>query len=285
MTNRTILIFRCILLSEVFIKQLSKILPLWSTIILICGLVATSCTGYPHKGISRGAEDNSIENRKVETVGASLKRKEPDPSYTLEKLEAFQTILTEYQMEEPDYGLALYRFPEFRSKVVSFYTGETGSELIASLILQAAEANDIPLGLAFSLAWVESRYNPMAVNHNTSSVDRGLFQLNSRSFPGLTEADFFNPETNAGLGMNYLRQCLNSGETEIVALAMYNAGRARVSGRGAPLMTLEYVSKILAYQEELEARFSEYCVGFRGHKIVFKSTRDGVPVDRNKGIK
>ncbi|UKI53636.1 MAG: transglycosylase SLT domain-containing protein [Treponema sp.] len=60
-------------------------------------------------------------------------------------------------------------------------------------ILEEAEKNDIPLSLAFALAYTESHYNVNAVNKNrNSSIDRGLFQLNNRSFPQLKEEDFFN---------------------------------------------------------------------------------------------
>lgn len=154
-----------------------------------------------------------------------------------------------------DPGLFFYRNEATRDKVVAFYTEETGLEEISRAVVDAAERNEIPLPLAFSLCWVESRYNPMAINRNSSSLDRGLFQLNSRSFPELDEEDFFSIEVNSKYGMAYLRYCLDVGENEFVALAMYNAGRHRVTNRGAPVSTLEYISRIVDYQERLEERF------------------------------
>ncbi|MBI9101977.1 MAG: lytic transglycosylase domain-containing protein [Spirochaetales bacterium] len=270
---------------EAVIKQIQKILFFSITIILICWFVATSCTGYPWNEFN--SQEDGLNNSKVETEVSIKKNLNQSDSvqYSSSNEQNSRIVLAEYLEDEPDYGLALYRFPEFRENVVAFYSEETGSESIALLILQAAEAHDIPLSLAFSLAWVESRYNPQAVNYNSSSIDRGLFQLNSRSFPGLTEDEFFDPAVNSGFGMDYLRQCLEAGDTEIVALAMYNAGRARVSGRGTPLMTLEYISKILEYQEGLEERFSDHLIKGRGQKVAFKSPLNTVPVDRNKGIK
>ncbi len=158
---------------------------------------------------------------------------------------------------EGDPGLFFYRNTSTREKVVAFYTAETGLEEISRAVLEAANENDIPLSLAFSLCWVESRYNPYAINRNEGTLDRGLFQLNSGSFPDLEEADFYSIDLNSRYGMEYLRYCLNAGENEIVALAMYNAGRHRVMSRGAPVSTLEYISQIVSYRDELDHRFLE----------------------------
>lgn len=156
---------------------------------------------------------------------------------------------------EEDFVLAVYRNPLFHQQVRDFFALETGSVRISDIILEAAARHRIPVLLAFSLAWGESRFDPEAVNRNSSSIDRGLFQLNSRSFPDLAEAQFFDPELNADYGLKYLRYCLDVGENRVVALAMYNAGRSRVTDRGAPRMTLDYISKILDYHDELEERF------------------------------
>ncbi len=246
--------------------------------IILGAVVVTACTGFLGSNTDLEIEDewNNI-NEPIEMEVREPVRKTVSGDDII--------VLAEYLESQPDYGLALYRFPDFRDSVISFYSVETGSERVARLILDAAEINNIPLSLAFSLAWVESRYNPHAVNHNESSIDRGLFQLNSRSFPGITEAEFFDPEVNSQLGMDYFRQCLDAGESEIIAMAMYNAGRARVSGRGTPLMTLEYISRILEYREDLEQRFTDYCLKGRQQKAVFKTSVIPMGVDRTKGIK
>lgn len=158
---------------------------------------------------------------------------------------------------EGDAGLVLFRSAKTQAAVVDFYSDLVGSERIASAILVAADAADVPLDLAFSVAWVESRFRPRATNRNHRSIDRGLFQLNSRSFPKLTIAEFFEPETNARNGLGYLRYCFNEGGNDIAALAMYNAGRNRVRNQGAPQMTLDYIAQIVAYRQELDAQFQQ----------------------------
>ncbi len=149
-----------------------------------------------------------------------------------------------------DTGLYLYRNTLTRPMVEHFYTELTGNADIAAAILTSAEAKDIPLALAFSLAWVESSFRVKAFNRNSGSVDRGLFQLNSRAFPALKEEQFYNPRINAEYGLAHLQHCLQVGKNEVVALAMYNAGINRVR-RGTPYSTLHYVGRILDYEEHL----------------------------------
>ena len=174
---------------------------------------------------------------------------EPDP----------QEIAVVYRVHKnQDPGLSLYRDELSREAVLSFYTDHVGDRVVAEAIAREASANDIPLALAYSLAWAESRFFPRAVNRNHSSVDRGLYQLNNKSFPNLSLEDFFDPEINAKVGLAYLRWCLNTGGDEVVALAMYNAGQGRVEGGGTPLMTLRHISDILEYRDLLEIRFEQH---------------------------
>jgi soluble lytic murein transglycosylase-like protein len=158
--------------------------------------------------------------------------------------------------QDVDPGLYLYRIPYTRPLVQAFYVDVTGSERITRSILGAADSNDIPLPLAFSLAWGESSFRVNAFNRNSGSVDRGLFQLNSRTFSFLSEEQFYTPEINARYGLAHLRFCLDEGDSELVALAMYNAGATRVR-RGTPYSTLHHVSKIMDYRKELERSFEQ----------------------------
>ncbi len=164
---------------------------------------------------------------------------------------------------EEDNGLALYRQSQSRPAVEWFYTHVTGSREIATAILENADKNDIPVSLAFSLAYVESNYRTNAVNRNSNyTIDRGLFQLNSASFPKLTEADFFDPRISAKYGMIHLRYCMDVAGNEITALAMYNAGTTRVKNNNTPQHTLNYVAKIQNYRGKLETMFANEVLAF-----------------------
>lgn len=161
-------------------------------------------------------------------------------------------------LEREDPSLDLYRDPAVHDLVTKFFVELTGSEKISRPILYYADRHDISLFLAFSVAYIESDFDPHAVNRNASSVDRGVFQLNSKSFPTLQEKEFFDPEISAKYGIAHLRFCLEEGKNDIVAVAIYNAGKQRVTSRGAPLMTLEYISRYVDYRSKLEKSFKTY---------------------------
>lgn len=166
-----------------------------------------------------------------------------------------QKAIESSKLVEP--GLALYRSDISKADVLWFYSHITGNENITRIILDNASKNNISLPLAFALAWQESRYQPKAVNHNSTSIDRGLFQLNNKAFPKLSEKDFFNAETNAYYGMTHLSYCLDLSGNEVAALAMYNAGTTKVRSDKTPKRTLDYISLILNYKAGLENTFNQ----------------------------
>ena len=158
----------------------------------------------------------------------------------------------------PQPMLALYREDVTNRAVTEFFIALTGSAETALPILYHADRNNVSLSLAFALTWVESLYSPTAVNQNPTSIDRGLWQLNSLSFPNLREEDFFNPDVNSRHGAAYLRRCLDLGSDERTALAIYNAGLTRVRRNEIPPTTVRYVERVTAYQRSIEARFNRY---------------------------
>jgi len=157
----------------------------------------------------------------------------------------------------PDPVLEYFRNEEYREWVIDFFTGLCSNREIAEAVLGNSDEFDVPPALAFALCWEESRFNPNAVNRQNrdGSVDRGLFQLNNRSFPNLDLLMFYSVDSNARSGIGHLRQCLDSGGSEISALAMYNAGTGRVKSTGAPEVTLNYISRILENRRKIESRF------------------------------
>ena len=171
--------------------------------------------------------------------------------------------------EEPDIILEAYRDPACRDEVVDFFRELCGSLDVATVVLSNAAVFDIPPALAFSLCAEESNYNPQALNRNRNeTIDRGLFQLNSATFPDLEVVDFYNPGINAWHGLSHLRWCLDAGGTEVAALAMYNAGSTRVRSAGTPKNTLDYISRILKRQRKIEALFmAEYTSVAAAEKI------------------
>ena len=154
--------------------------------------------------------------------------------------------------------LALYRENVTHDAVEDFFRELTGSDEIALPILYHADRNDLSVSLVFALAWVESRYSPYAENANDDSIDRGLFQLNSKSFRRLSTDDFYHPEVNARHGTDYLRFALDSGGDARTAVAIYNAGLTRVLQNRTPQSTLNHVERVMAYKQSLERQFERY---------------------------
>jgi hypothetical protein len=206
--------------------------------------------------------------------GFSIFQAPSPPPLAVEETEALLPELFEglspafLQEPEPvrDLISEYYQDPLSRDLVIDFFSRITGSREIAEMILAAGDSLKVPPGLAFAVAWEESRYRPKAINtHNRNgSVDRGLFQLNSRSFPKLSETDFFDPRINTRYGIAHLRWCLDTGGSEVVALAMYNAGAVRVNTNGTPKMTLEYVEKVLGSRRKIDSFFKAEIVRLKG---------------------
>jgi hypothetical protein len=170
--------------------------------------------------------------------------------------EDYANVLNLLESDKPI--LALYREDVTHDAVVDFFVDLTGSPDIALPILYHADREDLSLSLVFSLAWVESRYSPVAINQNATSIDRGLFQLNSRTFRDLSEEDFFHPDVNAFHGTQYLTWCMEHTDTEMQAVACYNAGLTRVRAGRTPQSTLIYVDRISQFRAQLERRFRGY---------------------------
>jgi hypothetical protein len=153
-----------------------------------------------------------------------------------------------------------YRDPADRDYVTAFFGDIAHSQELARIILANADIFNIPPSLAFALCWEESRFKIRAMGreNRNGSRDRGLFQLNDKSFPHLSEKDFFDPRISSYYGLSHLRWCLDTGDSLVAGLAMYNAGTNRVSSGSTPKMTLDYVSSILTTKQRIETLFEEH---------------------------
>lgn len=208
-------------------------------------------------------EDSSLPIVEVSFNESAVRKTES--FFTEELADSLGSMVTDYE-NQLDPGLEFYRALPTRTAVEWFYTNVTGDMDVTLAILQEADKNNIPLSLAFSLAYTESRYKPRAINKNTNaSIDRGVFQLNNKSFPALVEADFYDPYISAKYGLAHLRFCLDTAGNEVSALAMYNAGTNRVRNNGTPQMTLNYISKIQTYRQGLDELFESEVMAVYDH--------------------
>ncbi len=174
-----------------------------------------------------------------------------------------------------DLVLFLYRHPASRDKVIDFFVKLTGAEEVALVTLYYSDKFQIDPILSFSLVYHESRFVPLAVNNNPSSVDRGLFQLNNRSFPSLENDDFFNIDVNARHGVQHLNWCLKQAKNDQdTALAIYNAGLGRVSTGSIPVSTQAYIRNIHRYQNSLFKQFKTYITDYFSQGATSESDKE-----------
>lgn len=173
-------------------------------------------------------------------------------------LETKTKTTTEYIYEEfftrKNINELLKKNEEVYFSVLGFYADETKSTDVAIAILDYAIENEVPLHLAFSIAYVESSYDIEAVNdsNTNNTIDRGLFQLNSSSFS--SDVDWFNPRESANLGTLYLRNRYENNDSWEVSVMMYNAGRASNVGNH----TMRYLSRVLNKERQLDERFNNF---------------------------
>ncbi|MDR0444197.1 MAG: transglycosylase SLT domain-containing protein [Treponema sp.] len=215
--------------------KMEKVLPLFSGILgslVLCSLLALHLPFNKPATTEIAAEINREEHQEDTSIFFATEKK-------------------------PDVIRELYINPAYREWVIEFFAGVCSSREIAQAILENAHTFNVPPALAFALSWEESRFEPRAVNRRNQdgSVDRGLFQLNNRSFPKLDNAMFFSITDNARFGISHLKHCIETGGSEVSALAMYNAGTGRVRTTGAPKVTLDYINRILENRLTIEEKF------------------------------
>ncbi|MCH5150203.1 MAG: transglycosylase SLT domain-containing protein [Spirochaetales bacterium] len=153
--------------------------------------------------------------------------------------------------------LANIRTQTFRSAEdikKNYYSGIIENEDIARLAIEYSEKEGIETSLLVALMKTESNFNPNAINYNyNGSVDRGICQLNSKTFPHLSKQDFYDPETNIKIAASFLRWCLENTDYNLVrALACYNAGWGNVTNENVGDLTLNYIQKITTYKKSFE---------------------------------
>ena len=131
---------------------------------------------------------------------------------------------------------------------------------LSKLIIKYSRINNIEETLLLALIKTESSLDPLAENYNLNgTIDRGLCQLNSRTFSQLDKDIFFNPESNIKYGAELLSWCLKkSGNNIIKALAFYNAGIGNVANKKVGEFTLDYINNIIKKKSELDQQYVSY---------------------------
>ena len=244
-----------------FVKQMWLIGLFSALVLLVCASVAVFLPEergvlLSDTGVAAEPAVVAVQDEPVAQEQAALPESSEEGVFSADSDLAAQ-VESAMNSRQPDMGLTLYRQEGSRDAVLWYYSQITKDHDVAKAILDAADEFDVPLSLAFALAYTESGFDARAEHTNANgSIDRGLFQLNNNSFPRLTEEEFFNPEISAYYGMSHLQFCLQSAGNEIAALAMYNAGSNKVRKNNTPQRTLNYISRIESYRNSVEDTFA-----------------------------
>ena len=121
-------------------------------------------------------------------------------------------------------------------------------------IQKISKSYGIETTLLLAIMRIESGFNPRAINHNKNgSIDRGLCQLNSNTFPNLKVKDFYNAEVNIKHGVGFLDWCLKKSKKNTVkALAFYNAGIGAVKKQKVGERTLNYINLVMKKKRDYD---------------------------------
>lgn len=131
-----------------------------------------------------------------------------------------------------------------------------------------SKKNGLDPRLVYALIEQESRFNACAVSPKGA---QGLMQImpDTQKLLGLSEP--FDPERNIAAGTKYLRAMLDKFQTEVMALAAYNAGPGAVAKHGGvpPYEeTKDYVLKVVDRYFMLRLRYPDEGIGVIHQKLV-----------------
>lgn len=174
---------------------------------------------------------------------------------TLEKPE--QQFVTTYSSTE-QIDLEYIKLRARYQAIEEFYTSIVGNEEIVSYVLAAAKESGIKdVEILFALMYKESSFLPTAVNQNSHSVDRGLFQLNSIVYHDYTAEQLFDIARNIRMGVaHYAEEYEAADHNHQVALHAYNAGRSR--RYNPPATTAAYAIDVLHIAQSYRDEKNEY---------------------------
>lgn len=146
-----------------------------------------------------------------------------------------------------------------RRIVHGFFNQYTRNQRITELIINHAIEREVPVNIAFSVAWAESSFNPYAINtsNRNGTADWGLFQLNDNYYRW-TREQFFDIEQNIAAGIAHLDFVIEEMNDIYYALAAYNAGVYGVTRHGVPDITLRYINNILEFEDRLNQDFNSF---------------------------
>lgn len=130
-----------------------------------------------------------------------------------------------------------------------------------------SKKNGLDPRFVYALIEQESRFNPCAVSPKGA---QGLMQIMPDTQRLLGLADPFDPEHNIAAGTRYLKAMLTKYQTEVMALAAYNAGPGAVDRHGGvpPYEeTKDYVLRVVNRYFYLRLHYPKEGIGAMHKKL------------------
>ena len=124
------------------------------------------------------------------------------------------------------------------------------------LYRRVGRADAVPCRLLAAQDWVESRFDTTLVSPDPNgSIDRGVAQINSAAWPGVTWQDAMTPAWAVRWQAQHLRRWAREYGNWATALAVYNAGVPLTDvGSAWHARVAAYVAQILQLSQEGPAR-------------------------------
>ena len=170
---------------------------------------------------------------------------------TTEPVTVTEVVYKPYlQREEINYAIKEQITKSLITTPMYIYADTAGDPDLARLITEFALEYDIPVSLLFSIIFVESSFNPDALNKNKNGTsDYGLMSLNSRTFKNYTKEQLYETETNIRLGCEYLVMLKKRYSTWGEAVIHYNGLYTKGAG--------SYMVKVMEKEREFENLFND----------------------------
>lgn len=145
------------------------------------------------------------------------------------------------------------------SNVIPFFNKYTKNSFVSVIIIKKAIEMKVPVNIAFSLVWQESKFvvNEISPKNRNGSRDWGLFQLNDTYYKW-NRREFFNIKKNVTAGVTHLEYCLDEMGEMPLALAAYNVGVYGLRTNGMPISTKKHVNIILEYENQINQEFNKW---------------------------
>jgi soluble lytic murein transglycosylase-like protein len=140
---------------------------------------------------------------------------------------------------------------------IEFYYITINNKMVVDTVFLCSRVFSLSPDLIFAIAKTESRFNPKAINYNENgSIDKGVMQLNSYSFPHLSDKELYDIEYNIIIGSKHFAELMKEFDgNQLLSICAYNCGSWTVKNNKVPTKTLVYANKVMNNKMKFEFQY------------------------------